>query len=55
MAYNPEIGGFKSSPRYQGQGPFLEQGKGLLHMVCERVCARALADTVFCLYRPASL
>ena len=34
MAHNPEVEGSKSLPRYQGQRPFLEQRKGLLHVVC---------------------
>jgi hypothetical protein len=29
------------SPRYQGQRPFLEQRKGLLHVVCTWICTRA--------------
>jgi hypothetical protein len=39
-ANNPEVeGSFKSLPRYQGQRPFLEQRKGLLHVVCKPMCA----------------
>ena len=34
MAHNPEVEGSNPSPRYQGQRPFLEQRKGLLHVVC---------------------
>jgi hypothetical protein len=55
MAHNSRGRGFKSLPRYKGQRPFLEQRKGLLHVVCKRICARAPAGTVFCLCRPASL
>jgi hypothetical protein len=40
MARNPRGRGFKSLPRYQGQRPFLEQRKGLLHVVCKLICAR---------------
>ena len=48
MAHNPEVEGSSPSPATnQGQRPFLEQRKGLLHVVCKRICARAPADTVF--------
>ena len=40
MAHNPEVEGSNPSPRYQGQRPFLEQRKGLLHVVCARSCAQ---------------
>jgi hypothetical protein len=40
MAHNPRGRGFKSLPRYRGQRPFLVQRKGLLHVVCELICAR---------------
>jgi antitoxin YefM len=33
MAHDPEVEGSKSLPRHQGQRPFLEQRKGLLHEV----------------------
>ena len=39
IAHNPEVEGSNSSP-YQGQRPFLEQRKGLLHVVCKLTCAR---------------
>jgi hypothetical protein len=53
--HNPEVGGSNPPPATRGKGPFSNRERAFRMWVVKRVCARALADTVFCLYRPASL
>ena len=41
-AHNPEVAGSNPAPATKAMGPFLEQRKGPWHVVCARICKRAL-------------